>query len=57
MLQSGPDAVKLFSALKTYGYGASPMPLPLLRQALDRPFAVPMVRTVHGVGFRLEADA
>lgn len=29
----------------------------LLRQALDRPFAVPMVRTVHGVGFRLEADA
>ncbi len=27
-----------------------------LRQALDRPFAVPMLRTVHGVGFRLEAD-
>jgi DNA-binding response OmpR family regulator len=28
----------------------------LLRQALDRPFAVPMLRTVHGVGFKLEAD-
>lgn len=35
VLESGPDAVKLFSALKTYGYGASPMPLPLLRQALE----------------------
>ena len=34
VLESGDDAVKLFSALKTYGYGASPMPLPLLRQAL-----------------------
>ena len=31
VLESGEDAVKLFSALKTYGYGASPMPLPLLR--------------------------
>ncbi|MCD9031207.1 response regulator transcription factor [Luteimonas sp. Y-2-2-4F] len=29
----------------------------LLRQALDRPFAVAMLKTVHGVGFRLEADA
>lgn len=28
-----------------------------LRQALDRPFAQPMLVTVHGVGFRLEADA
>lgn len=27
-----------------------------LRQALDRPFAVAMLKTVHGVGFRLEAD-
>ncbi|CAB4967409.1 unannotated protein [freshwater metagenome] len=35
VLESGEDAVKLFSALKTYGYGASPMPLPLLRQALE----------------------
>lgn len=35
VLDTGPDAVKLFSALKTYAYGASPMPLPLLRQALQ----------------------
>lgn len=27
-----------------------------LRQLLDRPFAVPLLKTVHGVGFRLEAD-
>jgi acyl-CoA synthetase (AMP-forming)/AMP-acid ligase II len=35
VLQSGEDAVKLFSALKTYAYGASPMPLPLVRSALE----------------------
>ncbi len=35
VLQSGEDAVKLFGSLKTYCYGASPMPLPLLRAALD----------------------
>jgi acyl-CoA synthetase (AMP-forming)/AMP-acid ligase II len=35
VLESGDDAVKLFSALKTYAYGASPMPLPLLRSALE----------------------
>ncbi len=35
VLDSGEDAVKLFGALKTYAYGASPMPLPLLRKALD----------------------
>jgi DNA-binding response OmpR family regulator len=29
----------------------------VLRQALDRPFATPMLRTVHGLGFRLESDA
>ena len=29
----------------------------VLRQALDRPFATPMLRTVHGVGFKLEPDA
>ena len=34
VLESGEDAVKLFSQLKTYAYGASPMPLPLLRAAL-----------------------
>ncbi|WP_197373328.1 long-chain-fatty-acid--CoA ligase [Mycolicibacterium baixiangningiae] len=35
VLDAGPDAVKLFGALKTFCYGASPMPLPLLRQALE----------------------
>ena len=35
VLDSGEDAVKLFASLKTYGYGASPMPLPLLRRALE----------------------
>jgi acyl-CoA synthetase (AMP-forming)/AMP-acid ligase II len=34
VLESGEDAVKLFGSLKTFSYGASPMPLPLLRQAL-----------------------
>lgn len=29
----------------------------LLRQALDKPFAFAMLRTVHGVGFKLEAEA
>ena len=29
----------------------------VLRQALDRPFPTPMLRTVHGVGFKLEPDA
>ena len=29
----------------------------LLRQVLDKPFAVPMLETVHGVGFRLVSDA
>jgi len=28
----------------------------LLRQVLDKPFATPLLKTVHGVGFRLEAD-
>lgn len=35
VLQAGPDAIKLFGALKTYCYGASPMPLPLLRAAME----------------------
>ncbi|MCR6032403.1 long-chain-fatty-acid--CoA ligase [Nocardioides sp. zg-579] len=34
VLQSGEDAVKLFGALKTYTYGAAPMPPPLLRAAM-----------------------
>jgi DNA-binding response OmpR family regulator len=28
----------------------------LLRQALDKPFELPMLETVHGVGFRLKAE-
>ncbi|MCW2847194.1 MAG: long-chain-fatty-acid--CoA ligase [Marmoricola sp.] len=34
VLQSGDDAIKLFGNLKTYCYGAAPMPMPLLRAAL-----------------------
>jgi acyl-CoA synthetase (AMP-forming)/AMP-acid ligase II len=34
VLESGEHAIKLFGQLKTYCYGASPMPLPLLRAAL-----------------------
>ena len=34
VLQAGPDAVRLFGLLKTYTYGAAPMPLPLLRAAM-----------------------
>ncbi|WP_396905427.1 long-chain-fatty-acid--CoA ligase [Mycolicibacterium phlei] len=34
VLDAGEDAVKLFSNLKSFAYGASPMPLPLLRAAL-----------------------
>ena len=35
VLQAGPDAMKLFGALKTYTYGAAPMPPPLLRAAME----------------------
>jgi acyl-CoA synthetase (AMP-forming)/AMP-acid ligase II len=35
VLQSGPEAIALFGRLKTYCYGASPMPLPLLRVAME----------------------
>ncbi|GAB2781249.1 long-chain fatty acid--CoA ligase [Nocardioides salsibiostraticola] len=35
VLQAGPEAVKLFAALKTYTYGAAPMPPPLLRAAME----------------------
>jgi DNA-binding response OmpR family regulator len=28
----------------------------VLRQQLDRPFARPLLRTVHGVGFRLDVE-
>lgn len=35
VLQAGDDAIKLFGALRTYTYGAAPMPLPLLRAAME----------------------
>jgi acyl-CoA synthetase (AMP-forming)/AMP-acid ligase II len=35
VLSAGPDAIALFGRLKTYCYGASPMPLPLLRAAME----------------------
>jgi acyl-CoA synthetase (AMP-forming)/AMP-acid ligase II len=35
VLESGDDAITLFGQLKTFCYGASPMPLPLLRAALQ----------------------
>ena len=35
VLQSGDDAVRLFGKLKTYCYGAAPMPMPLLRAAIE----------------------
>ncbi|MDQ1103044.1 long-chain-fatty-acid--CoA ligase [Nocardioides zeae] len=35
VLQSGPDAIKLFGALTAYTYGAAPMPPPLLRAAMQ----------------------
>lgn len=34
VLDSGPEAIEVFAALNTYAYGASPMPLPLLRRAM-----------------------
>ncbi|HEY1133060.1 MAG TPA: long-chain-fatty-acid--CoA ligase [Nocardioides sp.] len=35
VLQSGPDAIRLFGALTSYTYGAAPMPPPLLRAAMQ----------------------
>jgi acyl-CoA synthetase (AMP-forming)/AMP-acid ligase II len=35
VLQSGEQAVAVFGRLRTYTYGASPMPLPLLRAAME----------------------
>ena len=35
VLQSGPEAIGLFGKLKTYCYGAAPMPMPLLRAAME----------------------
>ena len=47
VLQSGPDAVKLFGLLKTYTYGAAPMPAPLLRAAME---AWPTTDFIHVYG-------
>ena len=35
VLQSGPEAIALFGRLKMFTYGAAPMPLPLLRRAIE----------------------
>ncbi|GAB2886676.1 long-chain-fatty-acid--CoA ligase [Nocardioides pacificus] len=62
VLQSGPDAVKLFGALKTYTYGAAPMPLPLLRAAMEAWPETDFIQVyglteVAGVATHLLADA
>ncbi len=62
VLQSGPEAVALFGRLKTYTYGASPMPLPLLRAAMaawpDTDFIqVYGLTEVGGVATHLMPDA
>jgi len=61
VLQAGPDAVKLFGALKTYTYGAAPMPPPLLRAAMeawpDTDFIqVYGLTEVSGVATQLQAE-
>jgi len=35
LIQAGPQAMALFSKLKSFGYGAAPMPLRLLREAME----------------------
>ena len=35
LVAAGPDVMGLFSRLKAFGYGAAPMPLPVLRAAMD----------------------
>jgi acyl-CoA synthetase (AMP-forming)/AMP-acid ligase II len=47
VLQSGPEAVKLFGLLRTYTYGAAPMPAPLLRAAME---AWPTTDFIHVYG-------
>ena len=34
LIAAGPEAMALFSKLKGFGYGAAPMPLPILREAM-----------------------
>ncbi|MCB0909379.1 MAG: long-chain-fatty-acid--CoA ligase [Nocardioidaceae bacterium] len=62
VLQAGPQAIGLFGKLKTYTYGASPMPLPLLREAMkawpDTDFIqVYGLTEVAGVATHLMPDA
>lgn len=47
VLQAGEDAIKLFGALKTFCYGAAPMPTNLLRTALE---AWPDTEFIHVYG-------
>ena len=35
LIQAGPEAMALFSRLKSFWYGAAPMPLPVLRRAIE----------------------
>jgi acyl-CoA synthetase (AMP-forming)/AMP-acid ligase II len=61
VLQAGPDAVKLFGALKTYTYGAAPMPPPLLRAAMAAWPETDFIQVyglteVAGVATQLSAD-
>ena len=35
LIQAGPEAMGLFSRLKAFAYGAAPMPMPVLRTALE----------------------
>ncbi len=35
LIAAGPQAMALFSKLKAFGYGAAPMPLPILRAAME----------------------
>lgn len=35
LIAAGPQAMALFSRLKAFGYGAAPMPLPVLRAAME----------------------
>ena len=35
LVAAGPEAMALFSKLKGFGYGAAPMPLPVLRAAME----------------------
>ncbi|MCW2750051.1 MAG: long-chain fatty acid--CoA ligase [Aeromicrobium sp.] len=35
LIAAGPEAMALFSRLKGFGYGAAPMPLPVLRAAME----------------------